>query len=189
MLSQYSGYLSGIFMTVAFIPYIVGILRHETRPERASWFIWALLGGISFFTQLVKGATHSLWLPATQGLGDLVVFFFATKYGMGGMQKRDKIALCAVVISLILWYVTNEPAVALFVAIFIDATGGLLTMIKSYEHPTTEPILAWVLNFLSGFFAILAVGNFNLVLLAFPVYIFLINLAITGAILLGRQKA
>ncbi len=186
MSTEYFGYISAFFITISFVPYFLGIIRGETKPERASWFIWSVLGGISFFSQVAKGATDSLWLPAIQGVGDILFFVCSFKYGIGGFLKRDKIALVGAGLSLILWYLTREAAVALFLAIFIDGLGAVLTMIKSYEHPSTEPIISWLLTALGGLFTILAVGNFNWILLAFPIYIFLINLLITGSILLGR---
>ncbi len=189
MFSQYAGYISGILITLSFVPYLFGIFQGKVKPERASWFIWAVLGGISFFSQVAKGATHSLWLPAAQALGDIVVFFFSFRYGMGGFQKRDKIALAASAFSLLLWYLTNEAAYTLIFAIIIDTSGSVLTIIKSYEHPSTEPMSAWVLTVLGGLFAIFAVGAWNPILLIFPFYIFVINLGIISSIVLGKKLA
>jgi len=187
-MSLYSGYLSAIFITLSFVPYTIAVFKHQAKPERASWFIWAVLGGISFFSQWAKGATHSLWLPGIQGIGDLGIFILAIWYGMGGWQKRDKIGLVIAAVSLLLWYITKEPAVALFLAIIMDAVGGVLTAMKSYEHPATEPLIAWILTCLGGFFAIFAVGGWDWVLLAFPLYTFIINFIIIASILLGRRK-
>ena len=187
-MTQYLGYVSGVLLILSFLPYLKGIFKHETKPERASWLIWSILGGIAFFSQLAKGATNSLWMPGVQTIGDLLIFLLAIKYGMGGLLKRDITALSAAGISLVLWYFTNEPAVALFIAIFIDGVGALLTMIKSYEHPRTESITSWILTALGGFFGIFAVGAWNFVLLAFPLYIFVANVAIVTTIIIGRKR-
>ncbi|MBI3638306.1 hypothetical protein HY227_01010 [Candidatus Wolfebacteria bacterium] len=188
MLNQYFGYLSGIIILISFIPYLRGILKDQTKPERMSWLIWSVLGGISFFSQLAKGASHSLWLTGAQTFGDLFIFLLSIKYGMGGLLKRDILALSIAGLSLIIWYLTDEPAIALFMVIFIDAIGAILTMVKSYKHPATEPITAWVLTALGGFFAILAVGKWNFILLSFPIYIFLINFMIVVIIILGIRR-
>jgi len=103
----------------------------------------------------------------------------AIKYGLGGFLKRDIVALFGAAMGLSLWYLTKE---ALFIVIFIDAIGATLTVIKSYESPTTETVSSWVFTFLGGFFACFAVGSFNLILLAFPFYICLASLAILVAI-------
>ena len=187
-MTEIAGYLSGIFILLSFLPYIKGIFKHETKPERASWLIWSILGGISFFSQLAKGASDSLWLAGVQTFGDLFIFLIAIKYGIGGLLKRDILALIGAGLSLVLWYFTKEPVVALFIVIFIDALGVVLTIIKTRENPSTEPMSAWILTGLAGFFAMLAVGKLNFVLLSFPTYILLASLALILTIKLGAAR-
>ena len=188
MVAQIAGYLSGIAILLSFIPYIRDIFFKKTKPERISWFIWAVLGSISFFSQFAKGAHYSLIMTGAQALGDLFIFILAIKHGIGGLLKRDILALIGSVIGLFLWYITKEATIALFIVIFIDATGAILTIIKSHEHPETETISSWILTFFGGLFACIAVGNFNLVLLAFPLYICLASLSILISIKLGFIK-
>lgn len=189
MLYQLAGYVSGVLIIVSFFPYIQDIFKHKTNPQRASWLIWAILGAIAFFSQLAKGATHSLWFTGLQELGDLSIFLLSIKYGLGGLAKRDIIALLGAGVSLILWYLTKEPATALFIIIFIDGIGGVLTMLKSYEHPKTETMLTYTLTSISGFFGCVAVGKLNFILLAFPLYVCLISLSIVIAIRLGLRRS
>lgn len=118
-----------------------------------------------------------------------MVFILAIKYGIGGWKKRDKVSLVIAMLSLVVWYVTGQSAVALFAAIIIDANGVVLTMIKSYELPSTEPISSWTLTGLSGFFAIFAVGQIDWILLAFPVYTFVANVGIVLSIIFGKRNS
>jgi len=185
---EVAGYLSAVAMLWSFIPYIRDIFKGKTKPERASWLIWAILGAILFFSQLAKGASYSLFMPAAQGIGDLFIFVLAIKYGMGGFLKRDIIALTGASVGLFLWYLTREATVALLIAVFIDATGATLTVIKSYEHPTSETISNWVLGVFAGLLSCIAVGNYNLILLIFPVYVCLACLSVLTAISLGFRR-
>lgn len=188
MTTEIAGYLSGVAILLSFVPYIRDIFRGKTRPERMSWLIWAILGLIAFFAQLAKGGTFSTIFTAAQAAGDLSIFILGIKYGVGGLVKRDIIALIGAVIGLILWYLTKEAAVALFIVIFVDALGVVLTVIKSYEQPKTETVSTWVLTFIAGVLACLAVGRFNFILLSFPFYISLAGLSILIAIKLGLKK-
>ncbi len=187
MITELAGYTSGILIFISFIPYIRDIFRGKTKPERGSWLIWTILGSIAFFSQFAKGASYSLFLAGIQGLGDLFVFLLSIKYGFSRLLKRDKIAILGAGISLVLWYFTKEAATALFLVIIIDGIGGILTIVKSYEAPATETLSTWILTGISGFFAMIAVGSFNFILLAFPIYIFLINFAIVAAVKLGSR--
>jgi hypothetical protein len=188
MIGEIAGYLSGVAILMSFVPYVRDIFSGKTKPERISWLIWAILGSILFFSQLAKGASYSLIMTGVMAAGDLFVFILAIKYGFGGFLKRDIAALIAAAIGLFLWYATREAAFALFIAIFIDATGAILTIIKSYEKPATETISSWVFVFIGGFLGCLAVGSFNFILLAFPFYICLAALAILISIKLGFRR-
>jgi hypothetical protein len=162
------------------------MLWGNTRPERASWFIWTTLGFIAFFSQAAKGASHSLWLPGIQTFFNVVIFLFGIKYGSGGFTRRDITALCVAGLGLLLWYFTQEAAIALFIVIGIDAVGSYLTIIKSYEHPYSETVISWILFGLSGLITLFTVGKWDIILLAYPLYIFVTNVAVVVAIYAGR---
>jgi hypothetical protein len=185
---QTFGYISAILSIIMIIPYARDIFRKVTRPERASWFIWTILGSIAFFSQLAKGATDSLWLTAGQTVAVLVIFGLSIKYGVGGLTKRDVCALSAAGIGLILWQLTDEALYALLIVIAIDSIGTFLTMIKAYREPETETISTWIMSGTSGAFGCLAVGTLNPILLAYPFYIFVANYTIVAAMLLGRKR-
>lgn len=185
MIVESAGYLSGIAILLSFVPYIKDMFHGKTKPERISWLIWSILGSIAFFSQLAKGASYSLVMTGAQAIGDLFIFILAIKYGLGGFLKRDIIALVGAGVGLFLWYITKEAAIALFIVIFIDAIGAVLTVIKSYENPATETISSWVLTGIGGLLSCIAVGSFDFILLVFPFYILLASLAILTAIKLG----
>lgn len=184
---QVLGLLSGLVSVVAYIPYIKDILRGSTQPERASWLIWSVLGSIALFSQLADGATYSIWLTVVQTFGVMVIFALSLRFGVGGLACRDLMALAAAGVGLILWYLTNEPVVALLIAIAIDGIGGLLTVVKSYEDPDSETLSTWLLAGIAGILAMISVGNLDKTLLAYPFYIFAINGLVVAAILAGRR--
>jgi hypothetical protein len=86
------------------------------------------------------------------------------------------------------WIITREAAIALLFVILIDVAASVLTMIKSYESPGTETLSTWILSGTSGFFGALAVGSWDIILLSYPMYIFIINFLIAGAVIAGTQK-
>ena len=182
------GYVSGLGMLLTALPYIRDILRGKTKPERASRFIWAVLMAVSAFSQFAKGGTFSVLFTAFNGLGVLSIAILSIWYGVGGFTKRDKIGLCGVALSLILWYFTREPAVALILVIIIDFIGAILTIMKSYEHPETETLSMWLWAAVFGTLGALSVGSWNPILVAFPIYIGSIDLITAIVIILGRRR-
>ena len=185
---QLFGFISGILVVIAYIPYLKDILRGKTKPERASWLIWFILGGISFFSQEAKGATNSLWLIGTENLGILAVFLLSLKYGTGGLTKLDLLGLAAAAFGLLMWSTTKEAAIALYIVLTINLIAALLTIHKTYNNPKSETLLTWLLAGIGGIFAILSVGTWNLVVLSYPIYHVIINFSVVITILFSERK-
>lgn len=181
------GYISGLLFMFSAVPYVRSILKGNTKPQRITWLIWTILVFIAFFSQLAKGATWSLLLTAGDAITIVIVFIFSFKYGVGGFRKIDILSLIGAGVSLLLWYLTNEPAIALFLIILIDIIGSNLTIIKTWKNPETENWVGWAMCGVGGVFGILSVGSFNFVLLSYPIYIFLIN-SLMAIIVIFRKK-
>lgn len=183
------GYISAVLSILMVVPYIRDIFLLKTKPERASWLIWTVLGFIAFFSQLAKGATDSLWLTGGQTLAVLIIVLLSIKYGVGGLTNRDIKALIAAAVGLIIWYITKEATWALLIVVAIDSVGTLLTAIKSYEDPESETFSTWIMSGTSGIFGALAVGAIHPILLVYPLYIVIANYTIVITMLLGKRKA
>ena len=185
---EYFGLAAGIITFLSYFPYLKDIVHGAAKPERASWFIWIILGSIAFFSQLAEGAKPSLWLVGMDTLGGIITFIFALIYGSGSLNKRDIIGLLFVSLGLILWYFTRHAAIALIIIILVDSIGTILTVIKSYKDPGSETMTIWLCVALAGVLAMLSVGKFSPVLLLYPFNIFLANFSIPVAMLLGKRK-
>ena len=186
-MQEFLGYTSGVLMILSVIPYTISIFKRETKPQRTTWLIWSILTFIAFFSQLAKGGTWSLLLTAGDTIAILIVFILSIKFGVGGFRKIDILSLCGAGISLLLWYLTKEPAVALFLIIITDFIGANLTIQKSWRDPKSENWVGWAMCGVGGLLGTLAVGEWNIILLSFPIYICLINFLMAG-IILGRNN-
>lgn len=182
------GILSGLLSALCYPPYIVAILKGKAKPERASWLIWTVLTAMGFFSQLAIGATHSLWLPGVQGVGVIIVLLLSIKYGYGGLMRRDVTTLLAAGVTLLLWYFTKSPTIAVYLVVLIDGMGAWLTVAKAYEHPETETMITWALSGTAGVCALIAVQSLDPELLSYPLYIMTANYAVVAAMILGRRK-
>src|SRR5258706_1970833 len=185
---QTLGLLGGLLALGSSIPYISDTLRLRVKPQRATFFIWSVPGAIAFFSQLAKGASNSLWLPGLETFGSLAIFVLSIKYGVGGFNKRDYIALLIALAGLIAWYFTKEAATALYLVILVDGVGLSLELHKAYLFPETETHLAWILAAIGGFLSLLSVGSFNIILLSYPFYLMLANASVVVAIQMGLQR-
>ena len=184
------GLLSGLLSLFAYLPYLRDTLRGVTRPQRASWFIWTVLSMIAFAAQIAEGATQSLWFAGVQMGGTAVIFALSIKRGVGGLVNfTDCLILVAAALGLYLWSVTNDPAYALAISIGISLLGGSVTVVKAYNAPWSGTLSTWCFSFVASICAMVAAGPFDLMLWAYPMYLFLLNGAIVLAMLWGKSKA
>jgi hypothetical protein len=181
--------LSAVLSTFAFLPYILDTLRGRTRPQRASWLIWSILGSIAFFSQVFEGATHSLWFAGIQVSGTFLVFLLSIWLGVGGfLHARDRLVLLAAAGGLMAWYLTDTAVYALAITISISLLGGVVTVCKAFEEPDSETMTTWAVSFAASLCAIFAIGRLDWVLLAYPLYLFTLNGTIVLAIMAGRMR-
>jgi hypothetical protein len=186
--TQILGWLSFVVLLLSYIPYVIDILKGNTKPERAAFFIWTVLGFSLISSQLAEGGRESVLLSVGGTVGPLIVFLLSIKYGVGGFLLRDKFALVFAAIGLLLWYLTNNPAFVLWIAILIDSAGVYLLLIKSYKDPASELPLLWASGVVAGTLSILSVGRLDINLLAFPVWLTINNGVIFTTIIYRTKK-
>ena len=172
-MTQILGWLSFVVLLLSYIPYVIDILKGNTKPERAAFFIWTVLGFSLISSQLAEGGRESVLLSVGGTVGPLIVFLLSIKYGVGG---------------LLLWYLTNNPAFVLWIAILIDSAGVYLLLIKSYKDPASELPLLWASGVVAGTLSILSVGRLDINLLAFPVWLTINNGVIFTTIIYRTKK-
>ncbi|MEM7438801.1 MAG: hypothetical protein AAF393_04315 [Pseudomonadota bacterium] len=183
------GLMSGVLSTFAYLPYIRDTWAGTTQPQRASWLIWSILSTIAFFSQVYEGATASLWFSGVQAAGTITVFLLSISRGVGGfLNGRDAVVLLVAAGGLMVWYFLDTAIYALATTISISLLGGTVTVIKAYHAPQSETLATWTWSFVASVFALAAVGSLDLVLLAYPAYLFILNGAIVVAIYFGKSR-
>jgi hypothetical protein len=183
------GLASAMLSIYALVPYIRDTIARRTQPQRASWLIWSVLGCIALVSQIVEGATSSLWFSLFQVGGTITVFLITFQRGSGPLfREGDTKVLGAAAVGLILWSLTDNSVYALGTTIGISMIGGWVTVKKAYLFPETETMSTWGWSLLASALAMLSVGALNWVLLAYPLYLFVLYSAIATAILLGRAR-
>jgi hypothetical protein len=182
------GAIAGVLSLGGFLPYWWAIWRGKTRPNRATWWIWSIVGIIIALSYRAAGAESTMWVPISYVIGPLGTSLFALKFGEGGWTKLDRICLVGVGIGLILWGVYRSPDLVLGINISIDFLGALPTIRKSFRHPEGEDLLAWALFTIANLLNLLAVDRWRWEIVIYPIYMFLICSTIYSILWRGRRK-
>ena len=166
-------------LTIAAEPlYIIDTVRGKIKPERATWLIFSVLGVIAFYGQVRLGATSTLVFSGLDTLASFVVLGLSLKHGVGGFTLLDKYGLSVATIGLLISLLAHRPLAALLGVILADAAGMVLTVIKTYKHPATEPYLSWIFFATAALCAVFTVRQFTLGILLYPVYLVIANYSI-----------
>jgi hypothetical protein len=167
--------------------YVLSILQGKTQPNKASWTIWALVGGILAFTYYETGDIHTIWLPFSLFIGPTIVMLLSFKYGYAKWFLLDKICLVLAMITIIPWIFLDKPELTLVLNVLIDALGAIPTIAKCAVHPETEDRNIWAVFFISSALQLIAIQIWNIAAI-YPLYLFVVNLLMVALLTLKQGK-
>jgi hypothetical protein len=175
------GIVSGILAMLAIIPYVKDILHGTTRPNVVSWLLWVLLLLIGVLAQLSAGASWSLVFV----IGDLIgtssiLVLCLVGYGYGKYTRLDGFCFVLALVAIVLWQITDQPLLAIGLAVVADFLAGFPTLVKSYKDPKSEEPTQFFIIAIAALLGIFATTIFDPANLIFPIYLFGINAAIGG---------
>ena len=179
------GVIAGILAIGGYIPYIYSIFAGKTRPNRATWFIWTIVGGLLAFSYMAEGDQNSIWLPLGYFLGPLMVAILSLRYGYAEWTRLDTFCIVAAAISIVPWILSDNATMTLLINLAIDSTGAIPTLVKTYREPETEDFTAWMIFFIANTLQLFAISMWNLAAL-YPVYLFLLAGSIVVFICKGK---
>src|SRR5689334_14534853 len=122
------GQIAGAASLLGFLPYIYEIVQGKTRPNRATWWIWTVVGATLCASYYASGARHTVWVPVSYVVGPLVTALLSLKYGEGGSGRFDRACLGVCLLSLPAWWLARSPLAALMINIGVDLLGALPTI-------------------------------------------------------------
>lgn len=187
-LQSWIGVIAGICALAGCIPYWWAIIQRKTRPNRATWLIWLVVGTIIALSYQSAGAASTIWVPITYILGPLVTSVLGIKFGEGGWTKFDRLCLLSAAVSLLFWKLSDSPDLTLVINIGIDLLGALPTIRKSYYQPEGEDLLAWGLFTVANTLNILAIDRWLWQITIYPLYMSLLSGIIFYLLWQGRRK-
>lgn len=169
MMFQLLGILSALLFIAADIPYIVGIVRGHTKPQRVTWGVVVVLNVIGFANQFASGAKNSLWIFGAASLLTGAIFLLSLWRGVGGRSRLDIFSLVISLGGVGLWVLSGSPKFSIVVNILVGFVALLPTFAKAKKQPETETKITWLLGTVSVLLAAISVGELNFWLLILPV--------------------
>lgn len=180
-----AGLVAGFLSLIAYLPYALDTMRGNAQPNRATWIIWTVVGGLLFASYNAAAGGAARWVPLADALGPALIAALAMRHGKGEWNRLDVGCLVLAGVSLIGWRLTGSPVVTLQINLFLAFLAAIPTFCSAYRNPGSEPPLVWGLFLLSNVLNLLAIDEWNWTSAAYPLYtVFtagLVNALIWGA--------
>jgi uncharacterized protein with PQ loop repeat len=173
------GIIAGILGLLGCIPYLASIFKRKTRPNKASWIIWALVGGLLAFSYFEDGDKNALWLPLSYFLGPFFIAILSFRYGYSEWSKLEIVCIIMAALSILPWLISANAVVTLLINVLIDSMAAVPTLIKSYREPESEDLTAWLIFLIAGTMELFAISTWDITSI-YPLYLFFL----TGSVVL-----
>ena len=166
--------------------YIYNTLRGRTKPNRVTFFMWAVLAFIITAAALVDGVGWAAAPIFMAGLMPLLIFFasFVNPNAYWKLGPLDYTCGVFSILAIGLWALTSNPILAIVFAIIGDGLAAVPTIIKAFKYPETEHFGAYIGALLNNAFVFVYSPFYTFAALAFPIYIIFVN----GTILFGTYR-
>lgn len=173
----------------AFAQYAQSILKGRTLAHPLSWTIWGISTCVIFAAQISGGAGYGAWAIGVSGLAALSIALLSIKgRGSVSVHRLDIACLVAALVSLPIWYITNDPLWAVVLITFVDSLGFIPTLRKAYQLPYSEPITFHLLMGLRGVLVIAALEHYSVTTLLFPLTVSVFCGLLISLLLMQRRK-
>ena len=177
-------------LTVAcVVPYLRDIRRGTTRPQRASWFVFATLAAVAAISQGLGEGGPGTWLAAGSALGFGAVFVASIPRGVGGFGAADRVALTIAAAGTAASLLVGRPIVALLGVVIAELSAVGLTAKKALGDPRSETGSTWIIDGLAGLLSIAAVDHVTTTTLLYPVHHTVANGAVVVAMAIGHRRS
>jgi len=181
--------VSALLTIFAASVYIRDTLKGQTKPNRVSWFLWALLPLIgtaaAFRANADPWATVRVFLAGFLPLIILIASFW-NKKSYWQLTSFDWLCGAFALLAIAIWLTLDSPKLAILFAAIGDGFAALPTVVKAWKYPKTETGITYVINFIAVLLVIPSIPIWNIENSAFQIYLLITNLVLIISIYKGK---
>jgi len=177
--------VSALLMLWGGYDYLRDTLSGRTKPNRVSWFLWALAPLVSLGAAFSVDA--DMWASVRVVVGGVVpgVIFlgsFANRNSYWRITRFDWFCGGLSLAALFFWQLVDSPLIAVLLATLANTFASVPTFVKAWNFPETESRLIYVTSFLSAILIIPAIPVWTVENSAFQIGLMVTTGALLGAI-------
>lgn len=174
-------------LVISVIPYLIDIVKKQTKPRVVSWFNWGILGAIAGAAALSDHQLPAAVLSFASVVEVMLVVVLGLYYGDRKFQKVDVFCQIGAAIGLALWFALDSPLTAIIIITVVDLLAAIPTYIHIWRAPHEETLLAFILCATASALTLGTITSLALTGLIYPIYLLLANVLMAGLIMLRRK--
>jgi hypothetical protein len=170
-------YAGAVLNLIGSTSYVIDTIKGKTKPNRVTWFLWALAPMVAFGAMLGEGVSITGGLMTFMvGFGPFIVLLasFVNKKSIWKITKFDVVCGILSFVGICLWSLTRTGEVAIAFSILADGLAALPTIVKAFKEPETESYLVFLLGAISALITLLAAKAWDFTHIGFALYIFIV---------------
>lgn len=177
MISDKFIFIAALLGVAGSISYAITVIKGNTKPNRVTWLLWAVIPMVAFFAQIDEGVGLVSLMTFMAGFGPLIVLMasFLNKEASWKISKLDITCGSLSVIAIALWIYTGSGNLAIGLTIGADLLAAVPTIHKSFVYPETEHTSAFRNAMFGAVIALLIIDDWNFANYSFALYIFIIT--------------
>ena len=164
--------------------YIRSMFKGQTKPNRVTWFMWSIAPFIASAAAVSNGVGLAVIPVFMSGFSPFLVFTasFFSKKAYWKTSSFDYLCGALSGIALVLWFLTNNPNLAITFAIGSDALAAVPTLTKAWRSPETESAWPFIIGVFSPMTSFLVATTWGFAEVAFPIYLIVINVLLVFSV-------
>lgn len=182
---------SGLFIVWAYGMMMADAYMGKTRPHRTTWFVWMVSDGVMAASTLMEDeVTISVAImPIVWFIGAIGMFCLSIKYGeRGKLDSADDVVLTLSAFSLLLWYISGNPAIAIVGSVSAACIGGVPTIIQAWQDPSSESLKGWILMLAATGCSMIAIPKWTFISGFLPIMVALLQIVIITPLALAAIR-
>lgn len=181
---EYLVIIAAVASLLAAFVYIRSMFIGGPKPNRVTWLMWAIAPLIGTAAALSNGVGWAVLPVFMAGFSPLLIFtasFFAKK-AYWKPSTFDYVCGVLSAFALIMWWLTNDPNIAIVFAIASDALASIPTLRKAWTNPETESVWPFIIGTFGAASSLAVATLWIFSEYAFPSYLIIINILILLAL-------
>jgi|GEM_PF-1243865 len=188
-LSEFSGVVAGLVFAVSASWYTIDVANKKVKASIATFFIFMLINLSQLASLIAQHVWHVVPFTLVGTVTSLLICLYALRNRRVYFELLDKLALIGALIGFLLWVLTKDAAVNLYIISLVNLVAFTPLIVKSFKYPDLETVLPWQLNLVASTFLILTIDSSMPIVWVVPVRQFICSLLLNIGLYRGLFKA